>query len=96
MQRALSPPSCNNINGLTTTKNNVTAQPPITTTSSPTRISSSHRLQHGNEPCNVIYASTGVMGKPEMINDATENVGQIKSSVRSYGADGSLLRKIGK
>ena len=72
------------------------AQPPVTTSSSPTRISSSHRLQHGNDPCNVIYASSGVMSKPEIITDTTENVGQIKSSVRSYGADGSLLRKIGK
>ena len=100
MQRALSPPSCNNKNGLTTTKNNVMAPSPVTTVLSPPRQSvgsPTPQIQYTleDEPSNIIYSHSGVMGKPEIINGTTSHIRKIHSSVRSYGADGSLLRKIG-
>ena len=77
------------------------APSPSTTVSSPSRQSVGsptpqiHYTLEG-EPSNIIYSHTGGMGKPEIINDTTDNIRKTQSSVRSYGADGSLLRKIGE
>ena len=77
------------------------APSPVTSVLSPSRQSvgsPTPQIQYTlqDEPSNIIYSHSGAMGKPEIINGTTDNIRKIQNSVRSYGADSSLLRKIGE
>ena len=100
-QRALSPPSSNNKNGLTSTKNNVISNsPPVSVA-----VSSSERSQladpetgskERNASSNIIYSHTGNDRSSGNIENSTDGVMYSRPSTRSYGADGTLLNKIGR
>ena len=103
IQRALSPPSSNNKNGLTTTKNNILTQPPkspISPSSNPSQNSTSPtplKQEVINESqSNIIYSHTPSMSSIETGQDDKKITSQTKGGIRSYGADGSLLHRSGK
>ena len=97
----MSPPSSNNKNGLTSTKNNVISNsPPVSVavssseTSQPTDPET--RPKERNSSSNIIYSHTGNGSGSGNIENSTNGVMYSRPSTRSYGADGVLLNKIGR
>ena len=97
----MSPPSSNNKNGLTSTKNNVISNTPPGSVA----VSSSERSQFAdpetgskerNASSNIIYSHTGNDRSSGNIENSTDGVMYSRPSTRSYGADGTLLNKIGR
>jgi hypothetical protein len=99
-RRALSPPSANNKNGLTTTKNNTIFQTPKPTVSSLSNPSLSPSSQTSNkqeniddQARNIIYSHTPASNIIETEIHDNNPASKTKTKVRSYGADGSLLHR---
>ena len=49
-----------------------------------------------SQSSNIIYSHTGVLDKSDNRMNATKNIEHAFGAIRSYGADGGLLHKIGK
>ena len=97
----MSPPSSNNKNGLTSTKNNVISKsPPVSVAISSSETSQSTDPETGpkerRSSSNIISSHTGNGRGSGNIENSTDGVMYSKSSTRSYGADGALLNKIGR
>ena len=97
----MSPPSSNNKNGLTSTKNNVISNsPPVSVAVSSSATSQPTDPETGpkesNSSSNIIYSHTGNGKGSGNIENSTDGMMYSRLSTRSYGADGTLLNKIGR
>ena len=97
----MSPPSSNNKNGLTSTKNNVISNsPPVSVAVSNSETNQPADPETGpkerRSSSNIIYSHTGNGRGSGNIGNSSDGVAYSRPSTRSYGADGALLNKIGR